>query len=307
MPSSPLVSIIIPVYNQEKFLEEAVQSALEQKYPDREIILIDDASTDNSSKALERFACYPRLAIFRNMENMDCAWSFNRGIELSSGKYFAILAADDSWEPDFIRCSVEALEKHPDAAFSYTRVNLMDEKGNKKPRTRDRIKHSEDYYGNDFINIVRWLNPIPHHATMVRRSCLNAVGPYNESLTTTHDWDLWLRLSNLYPVVFIDRRLSNYRMHAQNVTKKRSRLGLKEKFIIQVLENVYRMDNLPETLMLEKDDIFCRAWLDISEAYREIGNYERMRRSLIKALSSSKKLSNYLPYRRMLLSLFWRA
>lgn len=302
MPNFPLASIIIPVYNQAEFLPEAVASALRQSWPNLEILIIDDASTDGTSSVISRYKGNPRISACRNPENLDCARTFNRGIALAQGKYFGILAADDTWEPTFLERCISALERHPEAAFAYTRLNLIKHRGRKKPRTPDRIPHVSDCCCDEFCNIVRMLNPIPHHATVVRKSALEEVGGYDEDLVTTHDWDLWLRLAEKFKVVFINEPLSNYRVHSGNVSKTRSHRGEKEKYILKLLDRVFSRDDLPETLRMEKDRIYAKAWLDIAEGYRVIQRYDDMYRCVKKTLSLSRNFFLFLPYRRLLLS-----
>ncbi|MEA2062937.1 MAG: glycosyltransferase [Gemmatimonadota bacterium] len=303
MSDQPLASIIIPVYNQAEFVSESLDSALAQSWSETEVIIVDDASTDGTSEMIARFADEENVSIYRNDRNRDCVYTFNRGISLAKGRYYGILAADDTWEPLFLEKCVTALEEHPEAGFAYTRVNLLDRQGKRRPRTADRIVHRQDRCGDEFINLVRWLNPVPHHATVVRKSCLEEVGPYNEELTTTHDWDLWLRLSRKFPVVFINEALSNYRVHEANVSRLRSRTGDKEKFILRVLDRVFGMEDLPEVLIEEQDEIYARAWLDIAEGYRLIGDFSQMRRCLARAFSLSRNPGLYLPYRSLILSL----
>jgi glycosyltransferase involved in cell wall biosynthesis len=307
MSSLPLVSIIIPVYNQGRYLACSVESALAQDYPNREILIIDDASTDNTAEVIQSFASVPNLTVHTNRERLDCARNFNHGIELAAGKYFGILAADDTWEPEFIAAAVAALERNPEAAFAYTRINLLDDRGGKTPRRRDRIVHNGDRCGRELENIIRQLNPIPHHATMVRRECIDRVGAYNPELTTTHDWDLWIRLAAAYPVAFVDRFLANYRVHASNISKTRSRLGEKERFIFGLLDRVFGDPDLTGSLAAGKNEIYARACLDIAEGYRVIGERGRMREFFVKAWQFSKNPPLYLKYRRMLWDLLWGA
>lgn len=298
-----LVSVIIPVYNQASYVDEAIQSVFQQSYGNIQLILIDDASTDESGEKLNKYSGRDNVLVFHNPVNLDCAGTFNRGLELACGKYCGILAADDTWEPDFVAKCVAALEKHPLAAFCYCRVNLMRFNGLKTPRTRDRIPHRGDYYGPEFENIVRNLNPIPHHATVVRKECLDELGGYDPALTTTHDWDLWLRLSRKHPAVFIDEHLANYRVHESNISRSRSRSGEKERLIIALLDRVFKAEGLPERLFQEKKEIYARAYLDIAEGYRVIADRMRMRKSWFQALRLSRKPGLFLQYRRLLISL----
>jgi len=303
MSDTPLASIIIPVYNQAEYVAEAVRSALAQDWPNFEVLIIDDASTDNTPEVISAFAKDERISIFRNDRNLDCVRTFNRGISLSKGEYFGILAADDTWEPEFLEKCVNALERHHEAGFAYTRLNLIESQGRKRPRFKDRIVHRADHFGDEFSNIIRQLNPIPHHATVVRKVCLEEVGLYDEELTTTHDWDLWLRLSRKFPVVFINEYLANYRVHETNVSKLRSKTGDKANFIIRTLDRVFEMENLPDVLLGERNEIYAHAWLDIAEGYRLIGEYGQMRRCVRLAFSLCKNPRLFLPYRRLTLGL----
>ncbi|MBN2287889.1 MAG: glycosyltransferase [Candidatus Glassbacteria bacterium] len=303
MTDPPLVSVIIPVYNQAEYLADAVHSALAQSYPSLEVIIIDDASTDGSDRVIAGFSGDPRVAALRNAENLDCARTFNVGIREAKGTYYAILAADDSWEPGFLEALVAALEENPGAAFAYCRVNLMDPRGRKKPRRNDRIFYDRDFCGDQFEEIVRWINPIPHHATVVRKSCAEEAGLYDPELTTTHDWDLWLRLARKHPVAFVNRYLANYRVHQANVSMRRSREGDKERFIFSLLDRVFAREGLPGSLASEKCRIYARACLDVAEAYRVVRDYPAMRRLAGRALDYSRDPLLYLPYRRLLAAL----
>ena len=301
----PSVSVIIPVYNQHAYVEQAINSVLNQSYSNYELIIIDDASTDKSLEIIRQYSDYPKISIHTNKTNQECVKTFNKGISLAKGQYFSILASDDTWEPTFLeKCLIE-LNKNPKAAFCYTRVNIMNSSGKKKPRIKDRIKHNDNYFGNEFENIVRWLNPIPHHATVVRKKMVEEIGVYDENLITTHDWDLWLRLSKKFPAVFINEYLANYRVHDSNITLKRSSSGIKEKFIITILDKLFNDPELSETLTKQKKEIYARAYLDIAEAYRQVGDKHQMRNAFMNALKNSIIPTLYIPYRRLLLSMIW--
>lgn len=303
MPVVPVVSVVIPVHNQAGYVREAVESVLGQGFRERELILIDDASTDDSWEAIHPYGVLDGVSLHRNERNLDCAATFNRGFRLSRGRYVAILAADDAWRPDFLERCVGALESHPEAAFAYTRVNLIGPDGVRRPRRRDRIPHHGDRCGDDFGLILCNLNPVPHHATVVRRSCLEEAGGYDESLVTTHDWDLWLRLSSRWPVAFLDSYLADYRVHEANVSLRRSSRGEKERFIISLLDHWFDSGELPEHIQREKPKVYARAWLDIAEGYRAVGEITRMREAFRRALGYSRNPALYAPYRRLLLEL----
>jgi len=304
MSERPLASIIIPVFNQEFYVEQAICSVLAQSYPRIELLLIDDASTDRTAEILARFEDAPRVKIFRNENNLGFPRTCNLGYSLVKGDFLAIIAGDDTYEPRFLEKCIEELIEHPDAAFAYTRISLMDREGRKKPRMRDRIVHRHDFFGYEFDNIIRWINPIPHGASVVRKSCVEELGAYDPGLSAGHDWEFWIRLSRRYPSVFINEHLMNYRVHEGNITKKRASKGEREYHLLALLDRVYSMDDLSEELRRDKNEIYARAYLDIAEGYREVGEQKKMRLFLWRAVSLCKKPALYLPYRRLLASLF---
>lgn len=303
MSTPPLVSVVIPVYNQAPYIEQTIQSVFAQTYPNFELIIVDDASTDGTDKVIAKFADHPKVSTYRNEKNLECARTRNLGYSKAHGIYCSNLDGDDSLEPEYLEKCVETLERHPDAAFVYTRINLIDDSGKKRPRRRDRIPHRQNYFGDEFENIVRWLNHIPHPSTLVRKSCAEKVGLYNADLTATYDWDFLMRLARKYPVAFINKHLYNYRIHQSNITKSRTRRGERERAFFKLLDRIYRMDDLPETLLKGKNVIYARACLDIAEGYREIGEYKKMRRFFKQACGFSWNPALYISYERLILSL----
>lgn len=303
MSACTLVSVIIPVYNQARYVEEAIRSVLAQSYTELELLIINDASTDDTGRIISKFANQERVSIYHNESNLGCASTINWGYELARGENLGKLDSDDTYEPKFLSQCVGALQSHPQAGFAYTRVNLIDPGGGKKPRTRDRITHVGNFFGDEFENVVRWINPIPHGAALVRKRCADEVGYYDPAIPAGYDLEFWIRLTRKYPVVFIDEYLMNYRVHETNITKSLSRRGERERSFNQLLNRVYRMEGLPLSLIADKDLIYARACLDIAEGYRDIGEIAKMRQFAAKAFRLCKKPSLYLPYRKLLLSL----
>ncbi|NPA52355.1 MAG: glycosyltransferase family 2 protein [Aquificae bacterium] len=125
------VSVIIPVYNGEKFIKETVNSALNQTHKNTEIIIIDDHSIDNTQKVIfENFKNLigKKIIYYKNQKNIERAKSRNKGVELSSGRYIFFLDADDKWEKDYIQRVMGIFkEKNPDIVYSYPRIHI-DEK-----------------------------------------------------------------------------------------------------------------------------------------------------------------------------------
>jgi glycosyltransferase involved in cell wall biosynthesis len=127
---SPYVSIGLPVYNGERYLAETIESVLRQSFLSFELIICDNASTDGTRAIAERFAGRDgRVRYYRGETNLGAARNFQRAFELSRGKYFKWIAADDLIDPDYLDYTVEALDGTPSAALTYTRGVGIDEEG----------------------------------------------------------------------------------------------------------------------------------------------------------------------------------
>jgi glycosyltransferase involved in cell wall biosynthesis len=126
----PTVSIGIPVYNGENYLEQALQSLLAQTYTDFEIIITDNASTDRSREICQKYvALDPRVRYYQNETNLGCTGNFNIVFKYARGKYFKWAPHDDLYEPTFLEKCVEPLERDPGIVLSYARTSIIDENG----------------------------------------------------------------------------------------------------------------------------------------------------------------------------------
>lgn len=128
MNDGPLVSIGVPVYNGEKYLRRALDSLLAQNYPKIELIVSDNASTDNTQAICREYAAVDsRLCYYRNEANIGMLSNFAKVLRLAGGAYFMWAAADDYWAPDFVLTMINELERHPEAGVAMSAVDLVDE------------------------------------------------------------------------------------------------------------------------------------------------------------------------------------
>lgn len=124
-----MVSIVMPAYNMERYIEAAVCSVQAQTYENWELLVIDDCSRDATCEIVERLAAEdPRIRLIRNKQNMGVSRTRNRGIEMSRGRYVAFLDSDDMWRPGKLECQIEALER-TGADFSYCSYAIVDAEG----------------------------------------------------------------------------------------------------------------------------------------------------------------------------------
>lgn len=191
MHSNPLVSIIIPAYNARRFIGESIDSALNQTYSNCEILVIDDGSTDDTRAFLQHR--YGDQIRYIYQENQGRGAARNYGLHLARGKYIQFLDADDLILPDKIRMQVMFLEAHPEYAAAYCHALFFFEDDPDHPSDHPR---QESYCSGDILEreiLEPFLLPI---MILVRRTWVDKVGGFDETLRSNEDWDLWLRIAH---------------------------------------------------------------------------------------------------------------
>jgi tetratricopeptide (TPR) repeat protein len=205
---SCLVSLIVPVYNGEAFIAEAIDSVLAQTYPHWELIVVDDGSTDGTSAVLSRFADGRIRCI--HQANQGLAAARNAGICLARGEFLAFLDADDLWDPQFLQTCVGYLAEQREVAGVCTASRMVDPQGRVLPQWGDAwwsgpALHARLLEGGFF----------PPNAVLVRAAAVRAVGLFDTGLQGrgTEDWDLWLRITERYSMHGLAEPLAYYRVY----------------------------------------------------------------------------------------------
>jgi len=232
----PLISVIIPVYNGEKTIQETIESVLNQTFTDFELIVINDGSQDATLEIVERIQD-SRLNVF-SYPNAGQAASRNRGFSHASGEYISFIDADDLWTPDKLEAQLRALQDNPQAAVAYSWTKCIDESG-QFSRRGSHISATGDVYGKllliDFIE--NGSNPL------IRRQALIKVGSFDESLPAAEDWDMWLRLAACYEFVAVPSSQILYRQSANSWSANVLKQGAGS---LQVMERAF--NQAPESL-----------------------------------------------------------
>lgn len=209
-----LVSIIMSVYNGADFIEETINSILKQNYSEFELIIVDDCSTDDTWNILNAFTD-KRIIILRNEKNMHLAFSLNRAIKASQGKYVARMDGDDICEPDRFVKQVEYLRSHPDIAVL---GGYAQQFGSSTVLMKFPIEHEE-------IKVeLLFTNPMSHPAVMFRSTLIDSW--YDSRIIAAQDYELWSRL--IWKVQFhnLPTTLIKYRIHDKQT---RNLLGVSQK------------------------------------------------------------------------------
>ena len=224
-----VISIIIPVYNGEKTIQETLQSVFQQTFKEFEIIIIDDGSQDKTLEILNSIRD-PRLKIY-SYQNSGQATARNRGIERAKGQYIAFLDADDLWTPDKLERQLKTLQNSPHAAVVYSWTDYIDESG-KFVQPGRHISVEGDVYAELLTtNFVENGSNI-----LVQKQALTEVGGFEASLPPAEDWDLWLRLARRYPFVVVPAPQVLYRVSTHSSS---SNLAKQETQSLRVLDRAF--------------------------------------------------------------------
>ena len=226
------VSIIVPSYNSAQYLPEALESALCQTYQDYEIIVIDDGSTDQTKDIVQGFAAdHPEKIRYIYQENKGLAVARNTAIKHARGKFLALLDSDDKWLPERLEYTVKAIESDDAVGLAYCDITYVDEAGTPlgSPE-RDSRYLSGNIFEYIFLRKVHIVSP----SVIFRKSCCDQVGGFDENLARLgcEDRDLWLRISQQYKAVYVDKVLALYRVRKTSMSRKREKMMRARLYVI---------------------------------------------------------------------------
>lgn len=208
---TPKVSVLIPTYNHAHYLPFALNSVFQQSYPNVEVIVIDDGSTDGTAVGLKP---YQDRIIYNYKENGGTSSALNWGIALASGEYICWLSADDVFREDKVAKQVALLESDLSLGFCYTSFTVIDARGVKQYDI-----HS-DYYTDKQLLVRKLVEGcfINGSSVMMRSAALKTIGNFDEGLPQAHDYDMWFRLLRHYSCGFLGEPLLAYRWHGKNMS-----------------------------------------------------------------------------------------
>ena len=214
---NPKVSVLIATYNRERFISEAIDSVLKQSFTDWELIVIDDASTDNTTAVVNKYMRKDsRITYFKNPINLGISKSRNKGLSLARGTYIATLDSDDIWiDETKLEKQVEFLDINKEYALIGGGIIYIDT--DSKPLR----KMLYPIYDSIIRNVILQFNPFPHSTVLIRKSAIDVVGNYDESMKTCEDYDMWMRIGMSYKFTNIPKVLAGYRVHGGNISRNK--------------------------------------------------------------------------------------
>ena len=279
----PTVSVIIHTYNNEKFIVETVESVLNQTYKDYEIIIVDDGSEDGTRDALMP---YMQKIRYHYKENGGIASAKNAGINLSEAEFVAFLDHDDLWVPDKLQLQMECFNENHQVGLVYAKYTSF--RDGKELRT----KPEKGYSGWIFKELLA-KSFIQTSTVVVKKECLNAVGPYDESFSLGDEYDMFLRISKKFQCGFVDKGLTRYRVHDTNASNNdflfdNENLGVYKK----VYNNFMDLDGEEKRILRKR---IARYSMKVAEGLNRQGKLEESKKYQKEALS-------YLPFYKRITS-----
>jgi len=208
-----LVSVVTATYNMADYLPETLDSILGQDYGHLESIVIDDGSTDETSSVLEPYVSSGWVRVIRQ-KNAGQTVAKNRGISEARGDFIAFCDADDTWRPDKLTKQIEAFTQFPEVAVVFSDIDVIDSKGD--PYQIPPMKR----VGGRITAELLLDNFIPFPTSIVRADVLKKAGGFDENLTMSIDYDLWLRISVDHPMHYIPEPLAKYRIWEGQMSKR---------------------------------------------------------------------------------------
>jgi len=214
---SPLISIVMAVYNGEKYVKDSIMSILNQTFTKFEFIIVNDGSTDESASILERIASTDSRIRIAHQENCGLSAALNKGIRMANGEYIARMDADDISLPKRLEMQVECLQK-TNAMVCHSLVDIIDTEGKSIPFRHNvgaRLSPLQTRWA------LLWNNCIIHPTVMVNRAVLLNQGfEYDTEALCEGDYELWCRVSRVSDFVLIKKALVKYRRQPESMTHK---------------------------------------------------------------------------------------
>ena len=218
---SPRVSVVLPIYNYARYLDQRIQSLLAQDFSDFEIIAVDDGSTDGSLAVVEKYARDPRIRTVRHDTNGGLPYlRWNEGAALAKGEYLLFAGADDYCVATLLRRLVALMDAHPKMGIAHARSWMIDPDGNRMALLPRGARYASDFIADaaDEAAYLFRVNTVPNaSAVLLRRSVFEACGAFDTSMRLCADWMLWARMLTMSEVGYIATALNSFRTHRRTL------------------------------------------------------------------------------------------
>ena len=270
------ISVIIPTYNRKHTLQRAIDSVLAQTFKPFEIIIVDDGSKDGTKEWL--LQNYPSVQ-YIHQPNNGVSSARNKGIQISQGSWIALLDSDDEWMPEKLEYQSRFLEMNRDSSFCHTNEIWI----RNGVRVNQMKKHKK--YGGDIFKYCLDICRISPSSSIIKKDVFEEVGAFDESLTVCEDYDLWLRVTAKFNILFLDEPLiKKYGGHLDQLSRVPEGI---EQYRIRSLEKILSMGSLTETQFRSAKDMLIHKLNIYAKGLKKRDKYEEL-------TSTEKKIQDWL-------------
>lgn len=291
----PPISVVIPCYNAAAYIVAALESVTAQGWPNLEVVVVNDGSTDGSSDRVTAFSGNVRLV---QQPNRGIAAARNTGIVNASHEWLAFLDADDLWLPGKLAAQWHALQADPDARMSYTAWDVW---------TSSETYPSAEYLASlseratspgAWAGPSGWIYPellldseVWTSTVLLHRSLVDEIGAFDPELDIGEDYDLWIRASQATRIVRVNRPFALYRMHPNSITKAATRRNYRGEVVQKAVERWgYRSPDGRRASIAAVSRGIARTWIEFGAMHLRDGNRGIAREAALKALRTSLAL-----------------
>lgn len=270
------ISVIIPTYNRKHTLQRAIDSVLSQTFKPYEIIIVDDGSKDGTKEWL--LQNYPSVQ-YIHQPNNGVSSARNKGIQISQGSWIALLDSDDEWMPEKLEYQSRFLEVNRDSSFCHTNEIWI----RNGVRVNQMKKHKK--YGGDIFKHCLDICRISPSSSIINKDVFEEVGAFDESLTVCEDYELWLRVTAKFNILFLDEPLiKKYGGHLDQLSRVPEGI---EQYRIRSLEKILSMGSLTETQFRSAKDMLIHKLNIYAKGLKKRDKYEEL-------TSTEKKIQDWL-------------
>lgn len=219
---SPMVSVCVPTYNRASLLRDSINSILNQTYRDYELIISDNASTDETEDIVNSFKD-ERIIYSRNKSNIGLRKNWSKCLSIANGKYISIFPDDDLMLPENIEKKVDILSKNSRLGLVHSKYHIIDIDGIVTKANTNWGHGPERFFDvledRDFLFGNKW-NLINAPTVMLKRECYHTLGDFTDKLNFAFDYEYWLRIATRYDIAFLAEPLVQWRVHPDTMTVK---------------------------------------------------------------------------------------
>lgn len=292
---SEIVSIIMPCYNCEATIKKTLDSVLTQSFDSFKLYCVNDGSTDQTGKILDKMALLHKNMQVIHQKNSGQTKAKNHALKIVQGEYIAFCDSDDLWDKDKLMYQYAYMDKNRDVGLCYTDGYYIDEKDNQ----HGLIGYNKQLQGSCLRHLLLG-NAIVASSVMLRAKLLKKVGVFDEKLTACENWELWTRIASVSKLGILEKPLISYRRHANNMSHNLERMRKNRLYVVAKNAKIYK-NKIPNHRNLSKE-AFYRAYQFFGENYLWKMQLKSARLNFRQALKYKPfDLKTYLLYAKTLL------